>query len=417
MVKHVEVLKLQIYPSFEQQLLFKQTQIAFTQACQFVSDSIFENDFELNQKTLRKWLYLRLREEFALPSALAQSVIKVVIAKYKTIRSQFSKQPFCFTDYYESVPKGQKKTVYRVFKTLEWLRKPVQFSKPFVEFMRNINYTIRSDGSISIGTLTGREIVTGQWNVDYFRNKFKEDWNFGSAILLERKDKWYLHISVSCDVDEPDKENISQIVGIDRGLRQIITTYDLNGKTNFVNGREIMHRRRKYKQLRAKLQAKGTKSAKKRLKQIGRRENRWMNDVNHCITKALVEQNPVNSLFVIEDLMGVRFATESLPKNIRYESVSWGFYDFEQKLMYKSELKGQQVIKVSAKYTSQRCPHCCSIRKENRDHKFHKYSCVACGYQSNDDRVAAMNLLELGKRYITGDMEPHFEKMRTKLEY
>jgi len=42
--------------------------------------------------------------------------------------------------------------------------------------------------------------------------------------------------------------------------------------------------------------------ARHRLKAIGQRENRWMQDVNHCISKALVENNPKHTLFVLEDL-------------------------------------------------------------------------------------------------------------------
>ena len=53
-----------------------------------------------------------------------------------------------------------------------------------------------------------------------------------------------------------------------------------------------------------------TPSSRRRLKAIGQRENRWMQNVNHCVSKALVEQNPRHTLFVLEELSGVRNATE-----------------------------------------------------------------------------------------------------------
>ncbi|MCI6062027.1 MAG: transposase, partial [Ligilactobacillus salivarius] len=68
-----------------------------------------------------------------------------------------------------------------------------------------------------------------------------------------------------------------------------------------------------------------------------------------------------------------------------------------------------QVLIVSAKYTSQRCPKCGQIRKENRNHRIHRYDCVFCGFKTNDDRVGAMNLYELGKQYISGIENPKFE--------
>ena len=60
-----------------------------------------------------------------------------------------------------------------------------------------------------------------------------------------------------------------------------------------------------------------------------------MNDINHCISKALVENNPDGTLFVIEDLRGIRSATERVRVKDRYVSVSWSYYDLEQKLFYE----------------------------------------------------------------------------------
>jgi len=44
----------------------------------------------------------------------------------------------------------------------------------------------------------------------------------------------------------------------------------------------------------------------------GQRENRWMQDVNHQVSKALVAQNTKHTLFVLEDFSGVRNATETV---------------------------------------------------------------------------------------------------------
>ena len=66
------------------------------------------------------------------------------------------------------------------------------------------------------------------------------------------------------------------------------------------------------------------------------RENRWMQDINHKVSKALVENNPKHTLFVLEDLTGIRSATEKVKAKDRYVSVSWSFYDLEQKIRYKA---------------------------------------------------------------------------------
>ena len=70
-----------------------------------------------------------------------------------------------------------------------------------------------------------------------------------------------------------------------------------------------------------------------------------------------------------------------------------------------------QVITVSAHYTSQRCPKCGYIDKDNRNKTKHEFCCRQCLYTSNDDRTAAMNIQFLGTLYNSGIEKPHFEKL------
>ncbi|KRM30640.1 IS607 family transposase ISLasa12 [Agrilactobacillus composti DSM 18527 = JCM 14202] len=118
-------------------------------------------------------------------------------------------------------------------------------------------------------------------------------------------------------------------------------------------------------------------------------------------------------MFVLENLVNVRFATEKTTKDTRYEKVSWAFYQLEQMLTYKAIQAGVAVITVSAAYTSQRCPHCGEIKKTNRKYQLHAYQCSNCGYQSNDDRVGAMNIQYLGTQYINGVKKPKLKKKKS----
>ena len=150
-----------------------------------------------------------------------------------------------------------------------------------------------------------------------------------------------------------------------------------------------------------------TPSSRRRIKAIGQRENRWMQDINHQVSKALVEKNPKHTLFVLEDLSGVRNATERVRMKDRYVSVSWSFYDLEQKLIYKAKQNQSTVIKVDPHYTSQCCPVCGHIEKANRNKKKHLFTCKNCGYQSNDDRIGAMNLYRMGINYLVDSQVPN----------
>ena len=267
----------------------------------------------------------------------------------------------------------------------------------------NRDYSINKD-KFSVGTLNGRIKVnySSKWFECYFN---KEKYSFGAAKVVYKHGRFFLHISINYNLDEVCDDEISNVIGVDRGINFIIATYDSKGNSNFVSGKQIKNKRTKFKQLRKELQKRQTPSARRRLKAIGQRENRWMQDVNHCISKALVEQNPKGTLFILEDLSGVRNATEKVRRKDRYEFVSWSFYDLEQKLKYKALEHGQKVINVDPKYTSQTCPKCGHIEKANRNKKIHTFCCKNCGYTSNDDRIGAMNLYRMGIEYLVESQE------------
>ncbi len=84
----------------------------------------------------------------------------------------------------------------------------------------------------------------------------------------------------------------------------------------------------------------------------------------------------------------------------KYAAVSWAYADFEKKLTYKARQNDSIVIKVDPRYTSQRCPICGHTEKGNRNKKIHLFTCQKCGYKSNDDRIAAMNLHRMGMDYL-----------------
>ena len=212
--------------------------------------------------------------------------------------------------------------------------------------------------------------------------------------------KYYLYIPVSKDYEECDLSNINSIVGIDLGLNFIATTYDNNEESLFFKGGSIKHTRAHYKSLRKQLQQIGTRSARKKLKAIGHKENRYITDINHKITKALIDQYGPNTLFVLEDLTGIRNVTEKVRIRDKYYTVSWAFYQFRTMLEYKASINGSKVIVVDPRYTSQTCPKCGHIEKSNRDKKNHKFCCKNCTYKSNDDRIGAMNLYRKGLEYI-----------------
>lgn len=365
--------KVQIITSNADKALLGETMFVYRDACNYVSEYVFRTH-DLKQFSLNKVLYSTLREQFGLKSQMAQSVFKTVIARYKTILENQN----------------------------EWI-KP-SFKKPQYDLVWNRDYSL-TQNCFSVNTLNGRI------KLPYFVNGMSKYFDhmvykFGTAKLVNKHGKYYLHIPVTYDVEESNISDICNVVGIDRGINFVVATYDSKHKSSFVSGKAIKHKRASYYKLRKQLQMRQTPSARRRLRTIGSRENRWMQDINHQVSKALVENNPKHTLFVLEDLSGVRSTTERVKTKDRYVSVSWSFYDLEQKLIYKAKQNQSTVIKVDPRYTSQCCPVCGYIDKSNRNKKIHLFSCKNCGYKSNDDRIGAMNLYRMGINYLEDNQVP-----------
>ena len=401
----LQTMKIQIYPTKRQAQVFANPN-GVCECLPICSTYMFSH----RQYALRKVndaAYATLRQTFGLPAQLAQSACRLVVARYQTAQTQMRQNPVRYRDRYTGA-------WHSYTRTLDHLQKPLQFKKRVLRLVRNRNYSYRNQSrAFSLGTLHGRERVSFCWDeaTSYFAKYQDPKWSFGEAELLERAGKWYLHIAAQCSAPSFEKETTRQIVGIDRGLRHLVTTYDSSGNTAFFDGRAILHTREKFQRLRQELQAKNTKASKRRLRAIGQRENRWMRDVNHTLSKALVAAYGKDTVFVLEDLTGVTFRTvKGRKKARRYEHHSWAFYELEQFLAYKAKAAGAIVLSVSPRYTSQRCPQCGTIDKDHRDLSNRHYHCLVCDYQSNDDRVAAMNLHTLGRRWVAGETAPAFTK-------
>ena len=356
---------------------------------------------------LQETLYQTIRTEFGLKSQFTISAFKTVTAHYKTVQEQLFQNPYRY--------ENEKGETHFISRTLEWLKKPIVFRRPQADLVRGRDYSFvtADDGQklLSLNTLKKRIKVTFDLPKK-FKEYFDGTWSFGSGKIVSMNGNWYFHIPMTKNVSEEfSMDHVKHVVGIDRGIRFWVTSYDEKGKVTFVSGKEIQKKREHFQQVRSEPQSKGTKSAKRALKRISGRENRWMSDVNHQISKTLVTKYKAGTLFVLEDLKGISFSDDLLGKRSakdRQELRTWTFYQFEQDLTYKAQAIGSQVLKVKPDYTSQRCPKCGRIQKGNRHHDIHEYICDCCGYRSNDDRVGAMNIQILGTMYVSGDSNPRF---------
>lgn len=368
--------KVQIYPNEDSRIVLMDTMRAYRDACNFVSAFVFSNQ-TLDLRELQQNLYYDLRDRFGLRSQMAISVLRSVRTCYKA----------------------------RDARSNEW--SCIRFTKPQIDLIWNRDYSI-TKGFFSINTLEGRMKVP-------LENTVFPNGKFGTAKLTFRHNKFYLNIPVTMERPDISFADINCVVGIDRGVRFLTTIYDSYGKTTFVSGADYRKKREHYYELRQQLQQAGTSSSRRRLKAIVQRENRWINDLNHCISKALVEAYPRGTLFVLENLKNIQKTFSILTTKQGYVLEKWPYFDLERKIVYKAALRGQMVIKVDPAYTSQTCPLCGRRNKQSRIRNKHLFKCTSCRYETNDDRVAAINLYSKGMQYLvqSGESMPLFGGARS----
>ncbi|WP_203639058.1 RNA-guided endonuclease TnpB family protein [Levilactobacillus wangkuiensis] len=404
MVKLGRTIKLRLYPDTNQAEQFLAMSQEYQRLANIVSQWIFDHEFQLSWLKINHQLYKLFRQESPLNSQMVQSVFRTVVARYKTVQEQLKQHPYHYQD--------EEKKWVQVPRGLNWLVNPIRFRRPQADLVRQSNYSfVDKMQQISITTLGKRTKL--RFTDKGFEKYFTDDWKLGTAKLVHTQGKWFLHIGITKEVSDFNAKDSPQIVGIDRGLRFLATAFDNEGKTLFFDGQKILRNRRKFLEIRRQLQSKGSKSAKKKLKQLAQRENRWMTDVNHWLAKTLVARYGSHTLFVLEDLTNVTFNTDDLPKSLHNSHRSWSFFQLESFLTYKAQAIQSTVVKVNPAFTSQRCPKCGLVEKTNRHHETHEYWCSQCQYRCNDDRLGAMNIEMLGRDWLNGIKHPKITKLTT----
>jgi hypothetical protein len=120
----------------------------------------------------------------------------------------------------------------------------------------------------------------------------------GESDLVCRDGKWFLY--ATCDVPEAAQYEPSGFLGIDLGIVNIATT---TSDGEIMAGRRLNRYRRRQRDLRRKLQARHTASARRLLARRRRKEARFARDFNHCIAKKIVtEAERTSRGIALEDL-------------------------------------------------------------------------------------------------------------------
>lgn len=337
----------------------RETAKAFRDACNYISEIAFTQKC-FNPVALHHITYRTVRERYKLLANLAVRARDRVAKSYKQNR--------------------HRQHNFRQFS--------MDLDRRLFTLFRN------GDFKVSISTLSGRVkpvLDIGEYQRELLNNPIRD------AKISFRNGDIYIHIAVSCDVPEPVGNNP---VGVDIGEKNILVAS--NGFKR--KGGEIKEKRRRYRKQRQTLQAKGTSSAKRKLKQLSGKEERWVNTVLHQVSREFVDSLKGGDKVVLEDLTGIRNGGKRRKKN-RTDFHSWAFHKLAMMICYKCTELGIPIEHVNPAYTSQRCPRCETINRRNRKTQA-LFRCINCGFQHNADYIASVNLRELAQQIWAPVNEP-----------
>ena len=341
-------LKIKLQPNREQFESLLATMKRFNEACNFISKLAFDTK-TFSKIKLQKDCYYTIREQFSLSAQMTVRAIGKVIESYKVDK----KALHAFKDTGAMVY-DQRILSFRNLETASILTLDGRIEVPMVI------------GKYHHGLLAGRRVR-------------------GQADLILQDGTFYLMLVV--EVPEAPVVTDDDFIGVDMGIVNIAV--DSTGEV--FSGSAINNVRQRNVRLRARLQHKGTKSAKRLLKKRNRKEKRFVRDVNHCTSKKIVEKaKALGTGIALEDLTGIRRKT-TVRKQQRYQHSSWSFYQLRQFIEYKACIAGVPVAIVDRKDTSITCPSCGNIDKKNRKSR-DEFRCKACGYAAPADNVAAENI-------------------------
>lgn len=344
------IAQLQLKPTEEQAQALKDTLQTANAACDYLSGLAWDSQ-TFGQFALHKIGYTGAREQFNLSSQVIVRCVSKVADSYKL-----------------------DKKVKRTFKPLG----AISYDDRILTYQMD-------KGQVSIWTTAGRikiPFVRGERQAELLKTRQ------GESDLVLVKGKFYL--LATCNVEEPPTDSKGGVIGIDLGIVEVAVTSE--GKS--YSGEKVKALRKKLREHRRRLQKCGTKSAKRRLKKASKRQERFVRNSNHCISKEIVRDAKTSrKALSIEDLTGIKERTGSFNREMRWQLGNWAFFQLRAFLTYKAKKEGVSLVIVDARNTSRTCHKCGHCEKANRKSQKH-FKCLACGHEANADLNASLNIAQ-----------------------
>ena len=212
--------------------------------------------------------------------------------------------------------------------------------------------------------------------------------------ILRKADKWYVSISLQCDVSVPDPIPHGHPIGVDIGLEKFLATSDgvIVKPPKFF---KELQSRLKVLQRRLSRKNKRSKNYEKQRIKVARIHHQIDNTRKDFHFKQAHTLCDAGDMVFMEDLDYRTSAKGMLGKQM----LDAAFGQFRSIVKYVCWKRGKFFSEVDARGTSQECPECNGEVKKDLSVRVH--DCPHCGYKTNRDVAAGQNIRNRGIKSVS----------------
>ncbi len=230
-----------------------------------------------------------------------------------------------------------------------------------------------------------------------------------NVTVSQASGKWYVSIQTEREVSQPIPTAITA-VGIDVGIARFATFSDGSFIASLNSFKKHQKRLARYQRRMAR-KVKFSNNWKKEKAKVQKVHTAITNTRKDFLHKTTTTISQNHALVCVEDLQVGNMSKSSKGnrekhgKRVKQKAglnkaiLDQGWGEFRRQLEYKMAWTGGLFIAVPAHHTSQTCPCCSHVAKENRLTQA-RFLCVECGHAENADVVGAINVLERGQRLL-----------------
>ncbi|AEE93281.1 OrfB transposable element protein, IS605 [Acidianus hospitalis W1] len=319
-------------------------------------------------------LYTRLREEYNLPSKVAQDCYREALATYK--------------GWYNNPRRGR---FPRVYKPTVWL-------------------TPKASYNVDFEAMTVRIASVGDLQILGYPRNLKEymSWRMKEARLTVKGDKVFLKV-----VFEKGEENVEpkESIAVDINMNEVVIGKDDKHYVRIPTRLEEVHH---WKSLAENLQKKYPRRWREnkrilyRVRSFHQKAKRIMEDFARKVGKWVVEiaEDFGANVIKLESLKNLIKNVDKLPKEFHDKLYLMQYRRLQYWIEWQAKKRGMTVEFVNPKYSSVSCPKCGQKMKEVS----HRWFRCSCGYENDRDVIAVVNLN--GRGSLTLSTAPQMRNVR-----